>query len=108
MTFLDGLKVLDCTNERGLIAGRLLADIGADVVVVEPPGGSTARNAPPLSGGRSLYWSTYSANKRSVECDLETEGDRSLFMELAARADILIESYDPGHLSDIGLGWEDL
>ena len=80
MGFLEGLKVLDCTDERGLLAGRLLADLGADVVQVEPPGGSTARRVPPTArgeaagGGDSFFWDTYAANKRGVVCDLGTPG----------------------------------
>lgn len=66
MAFLDGLKVLDCTDERGLLASRLLADLGADVVQVEPPSGSPARQVPPLSrrgaNDASLFWETYAAN----------------------------------------------
>src|ERR1700730_7595458 len=104
MGFLDGLKVLDCTDERGLIAGRLLADLGADVVQVEPPGGSTARRVPPMAtggaadGAESYFWDTYAANKRGVVCDFGTQDGRAAFRALAARADFLIESSGPGVL----------
>ncbi len=108
MGFLDGLRVLDCTDERGLPAGRLLADLGADVVQVEPPGGSPGRSVPPLSGDASLYWDTYSVNKRGIVCDLTEAGGRSDFLELVAVADILIESGEPGTFDRLGLGWEDL
>jgi crotonobetainyl-CoA:carnitine CoA-transferase CaiB-like acyl-CoA transferase len=108
MGFLDGLRVLDCTDERGLVAGRLLADMGADVVQVEPPVGSSARDAPPLSDGRSLYWETYAANKRGVVCDLGTAAGRAALRDLAAQSDILIESADPGTFDGLGLGWPEL
>src|SRR5438445_3189471 len=108
MGFLDGLKVLDCTDERGLLAGRLLADLGADVVQVEPPGGSPARAVPPLArdGAGSFVWDTYAANKRGVVCDLGTEDGRSGLRALASRADMLIESSGPGVFERLGLGWD--
>jgi crotonobetainyl-CoA:carnitine CoA-transferase CaiB-like acyl-CoA transferase len=108
MGFLDGLRVVDCTDERGLVAGRLLADLGADVVQVEPPGGSTARALPPMSDGASLYWDTFAANKRGVVCDLSTPAGRDDLKALVARADFLIESSDPGTFDGLGLGWADL
>jgi benzylsuccinate CoA-transferase BbsE subunit len=108
MGFLDGLKVLDCSDERGLLAGRLLADLGADVVQVEPPSGSSARNAPPIAAGQSMYWETYAANKRGVVCDLDTAAGRADLLTLASRADFLIESSDPGTFDGLGLGWQTL
>jgi crotonobetainyl-CoA:carnitine CoA-transferase CaiB-like acyl-CoA transferase len=96
MAYLDGLRVLDCTDERGLLAGRLLADLGADVVQVEPPGGSPARRVLPRSGEASLYWDTYAANKRGIVCDLDTEEGRADFHRLVAAADFLFESSAPG------------
>lgn len=60
MALLGGYRVLDLTDERGLVAGRLLADLGADVVILEPPGGSTARRVPPLvAGSGSAYWEAF-------------------------------------------------
>ena len=74
-----------------------LADLGADVVQVEPPGGSPARAVPPLArdGAGSFVWDTYAANKRGVVCDLGTEDGRSGLRALASRADMLIESPGP-------------
>jgi crotonobetainyl-CoA:carnitine CoA-transferase CaiB-like acyl-CoA transferase len=103
MGFLDGLRVLDCTDERGLLAARLLADLGADVVQVEPPGGSPARRVPPLVGESSLYWDTYAANKRGIVCDLSTDVGWASFCELVKAADFLIESSPPGTFD-----WNDL
>lgn len=112
MGFLDGYRVLDLTDERGLLAGRLLADLGADVVAVEPPGGSTARMCPPFLGGpasrQSLLWDTYAANKRGVVTDLASEQGRSFVRRLAAAADFLIESARPGVMQQLGLDWPDL
>jgi crotonobetainyl-CoA:carnitine CoA-transferase CaiB-like acyl-CoA transferase len=109
VAWLDGLRVLDCTDERGLLAGRLLADLGADVVAVEPPGGSPARTVPPLAAdGGSLLWDAYGANRRSVTCDLTTGAGRDTFTALARTADFLIESAGAGELDRLGLGWSDL
>ena len=108
MGFLQGLRVLDCTDERGLAAGRLLADLGADVIQVEPPTGSAARLVPPFHNGSSLFWQTYAANKRGVVMDLATPDGRDLMIDLVARCDIFIESADPGSFESFGLGWEDL
>jgi crotonobetainyl-CoA:carnitine CoA-transferase CaiB-like acyl-CoA transferase len=110
MGFLDGLRVLDCTDERGLLAGRLLADLGADVVQVEPPAGSPGRKVPPVAaaGDPSFFWETYAANKRGVVCDLGTDNGRADFRALVASADFLIESSGPGVFDRLGLGWHDL
>jgi crotonobetainyl-CoA:carnitine CoA-transferase CaiB-like acyl-CoA transferase len=108
MGFLDGLKVLDCTDERGLLAGRLLADLGADVVQVEPTSGSAARNAPPMAGGGSAFWDAYAANKRGITCDLDHPEGVAALRALASRADIFIESSEPGVFDRLGLGWDSL
>jgi len=106
-------RVLDLTDERGLLAGKILADLGADVVQIEPPGGSPARNIGPFYGDdprpeKSLYWWAYAANKRSITLDLERTDGRALLEKLVAEADFLFESYDPGYLEKMGLGYERL
>jgi crotonobetainyl-CoA:carnitine CoA-transferase CaiB-like acyl-CoA transferase len=112
MAFLDRYRVLDLTDERGLLAGRILSDLGADVVAAEPPGGSTARACGPFQeyGGekRSLLWDAYAAGKRSVTADLDTESGRALVRRLAASADFLIESAPPGRMAQAGLDWPQL
>lgn len=64
---LDGLRVLDLTDERGATCGRRLADLGADVLLVEPPGGAATRRAAPVVGGVSLRFAVHNANKRGVD-----------------------------------------
>jgi len=109
MGFLDAYRVIDFTNERGLLAGRMLADLGADVVQVEPPEGSSARRVPPLSpDGTSLYWDAYAANKRGVTCDLDRPEGREQAMRLCAGADFVFESEAPGTMARRGLGYEDI
>ncbi len=101
MGFLDAYRVVDFTNERGLLAGRLLADLGADVIQVEPPEGSSARRD-------SLYWEAYAANKRGVTCDFDTDEGRALALRLCAEADFVFESETPGTMARRGLAYEDV
>ncbi len=106
-------RVLDLTDDRGLLCGKILADLGADVLQIEPPGGSPARNIGPFYGDdprpeKSLYWWAYAANKRSITLDLEQRDGRALLERLVEKADFLIESHAPGYLEDLGLGYEHL
>ena len=110
---LSPYRVLDLTNEHGLLCGQLLADLGADVIQVEPPGGSSARRVGPWWKDergleRSLFWWAYTRNKRGIVLDLEAEGDVAQLRELAAGADFFIESQTPGRLAELGLGYDDL
>ncbi len=91
---LEHLRVLDLTDDRGLVAGRLLADLGADVVQLEPFGGSSARWAAPVVAGtdRSMFWETYAAGKRGVCLDLDTEGGRAAAEQLLVAADVFLTS----------------
>ena len=109
MGFLDAYRVVDFTNERGLLAGRLLADLGADVIQVEPPEGSSARRVGPFADdGESLYWAAYAANKRGVTCDLDGRGGREFALELCAGADFVFESETPGTMARRGLAYDDV
>lgn len=106
-------RVLDLTNERGLLCGQILGDLGADVVQIEPPGGSSARRQGPFFGAdphpdRSLFWWSYARNKRSVVLDLDAAEGRALFLRLAAHADFVVESDEPGVQAARGLGYADL
>ncbi|MYQ33917.1 crotonase/enoyl-CoA hydratase family protein [Streptomyces sp. SID4956] len=89
---LHGVTVVDTTDGRGETAGRFLADLGADVILVEPPGGAAARRRAPVHEGTSLYFATHNANKRGVTLDLETAGGRAALHKLLDTADIWIES----------------
>ena len=110
---LDGVRVVDLATMDGALAGRVLADLGAKVIVIEPPGGHAGRARPPFdetAGGEgdSLYWASVALGKRSVTVDLEDEADRSRLRALIAGSDVLVESYAPGHLATLGLGYEDV
>ena len=106
-------RVLDLSGPLGYLAGKLLADLGADVVKVEPPGGDPERRWPPCAEGagrerHGLYWLALNAGKRGVTLDLEQEAGRARLGRLAARADFLVESFPPGTLEAKGLGYDDL
>jgi crotonobetainyl-CoA:carnitine CoA-transferase CaiB-like acyl-CoA transferase len=110
---LRGYRVLDLTDERGLLAGQILADLGADVIHIEPPGGSRARGRGPFVDDRedpegSLLWRAYARNQRSIVLDLEDEDDRAVLSRLLASADFLIESESPGVMEARGLGYPSL
>ncbi len=98
--FLAPCRVLDLTDHRGALAGRMFAQLGAEVIQVEPPGGSPARRQPPFApdwpeGENSLYWAAYAAGKRSIVCDPARPEGLALWRRLVERADFLFESTPP-------------
>ncbi len=110
---LDHLRVLDLTTGSEQICGQILGQMGADVVLIEGPGGSPNRKVGPFAGGiaepdRSLDFWAVNRDKRSVIADITTDEGRADVRELAASADFVIESFTPGYLDGIGLGYESL
>ena len=108
---LEGVRVVELASERTEYCGKLLADMGADVIVVEPPGGSRARRIGPFAGdvpdtNRSLHFWYYNTSKRGVTLSLERAQGRDLFARLVAGADAVIESAQPGSLGVLGCGYE--
>jgi crotonobetainyl-CoA:carnitine CoA-transferase CaiB-like acyl-CoA transferase len=115
MTLLSPYRILDLTDVRGQIAGMMLGDLGADVVRVEPPGGSAARRVGPFlpeadaaPAERSLAFAAYNRNKRSVELDLDDPAGRQSFVELVRGADFVLDSGPPSLLDEAGFGFERL
>ncbi|MGH7848230.1 MAG: CaiB/BaiF CoA transferase family protein [Candidatus Binatia bacterium] len=107
---LAGLRVLDLTGRMGGYCGKLLANLGAEVVLVEPPGGDPMRREGPFKNDvphaeGSLSFAARHTNKRGIVLDLEIEEGRQTLCRLAAGADALIEDRGPGHLERIGLGY---
>jgi len=100
---LSGIRVIDLADEKGELAGRVLADFGAEVVRVEGPDGARSRRLPPFKDDRSLYFATRNANKLGLRLDLDVEADRDRLLDLLARADVFIESETPGRMADRGL-----
>ena len=107
---LKGVRVLELGSLiAGPYAGALMAQFGAEVIKIEPPGeGDPLRKWRKLHDGTSLWWYTQSRNKKSVTLDLRTEAARDIVRRLAATADIVIENFRPGTLEKWGLGWEAL
>ncbi len=100
---LSSYRVIDCTDERGQLAGLVLAQLGADVVLVEPPGGSSARWCPPFAGDRrdadsSLWHWAYNRGKRSVIADLTTPAGRARLDDLVADGDVLLWTGTPSEM----------
>ena len=110
---LDGLRVVELTSQRCTLAGKLLADMGADVIVVEPPGGSPMRGHEPFAGDQpdpegALWWWHYNTSKRSVVVDLDSAAGAADFRRLVSTADAVIEAEPLGRLDALGLDWGQL
>lgn len=109
---LAHLRVLDLTSSSAAYCGKLLADLGADVVKVEPRGGDPGRGEVPLldtaTGSPSLPFLYANTNKRSVVLDLETGSDRARFRALASASDLILEAFPVGTLAAWGIGYENL
>src|SRR5688572_20534811 len=112
-TALGDLRVLDLSTRWGAYASKLLADLGADVIKVEPPQGSEQRRRGPYfkdnpdPDGSIFFW-YQNTNKRGVTLDLDTPEDQEALKQLARAADVLIEGHPPGYLDARGLGYEQL
>ena len=105
---LEDVRVLEVGGELGAWCGKLLGDMGADVIKVEPPSGDRTRAWEPFYRGephpdRSLFFWHYNTSKRGVTLDLETERGRGIFRALAASADVVVDSAPPGRLDALGI-----
>ena len=110
---LSSLRVLELADQKGEFCGKLMADLGADVVKVEPPGGETTRSAGPFLDdiphpNRSLSFWHYNTSKRGVTLDLRSDEGRALFRCLASTADVVLETFAPGYLASLGLAYDAL
>ena len=107
---LADLRVVDLTSTLGALCGKILADLGAEVLKIEPPGGHPLRRRAPLADGvaadeAGLGWWAYAAGCRSAVLDLAQQDGRATLLDLARGADVVLESFAPGHLAGLGLGW---
>ncbi len=107
-SLLAGLRVLDLACGAGDAVGRILADLGADVIKVEPPGGSPARHTAPRLAGTGIAFAVHNANKGSVVLDPAADGDRDRLLRLAGEADIVIDSGIPGQAAAYGTSCAEL
>ena len=106
---LEGIKVLDMSRVlAGPFAGRILNDLGAEVVKVEPPEGDITRHWGKVRAGLAGYYTQQNVGKRNVCVDLRAEGGPELVLRLATEADVLIENFRPGIMKRYGLAYEDL
>ncbi len=110
---LNHLRALDLTDEKGFLCGKILADLGTDVIKIERPGGDPSRRIGGFWGDiphpeRSLYWFSYNSNKRGITLNIETADGQELFKKLVQTSDFIIESFAPGYLDGLGLGYNDL
>ena len=110
---LNGLRVLEICDERGQFCGKLLADLGADVVKIEPPGGEPCRSFGPFLNDvphreRSLSFWHYNTSKRGITLNLAAPQGQEIVRRMAASADIVLESHAPGYLESLGLGYDQL
>ena len=108
---LSPYRVLDLTDENGLLASRILADLGADTIAIEAPGGNHARRIGPFYHDiphpeKSLLWYALNSNKRGITLDITSADGRDIFKKLVKTADFLFESYPPGYLKELGLDYE--
>ena len=110
---LEGYRALDLTDERGFLCGKILAELGVDVIKIEQPGGDSSRKIGPFwhdqnDPEKSLYWFAYNSSKRGITLDLVKEEGKRIFRDLIKTADFVIESYDPGKLEKLGFGYSEL
>ena len=110
---LAGLRILELADETGQFCGKLLGDLGADVVKIEPPGGERNRHVGPFLDDiphpeRSLSFWYYNTSKRGITLSLETADGRGLFRRLAATSDVILETFRPGFLASLGLDYDSL
>jgi benzylsuccinate CoA-transferase BbsE subunit len=110
---LSGFRVLELSGPPSVYCGKLMADMGADVIKAEPPGGDPMRHIGPFARNdprpeNSLYWLHFNTNKRGVTLDVTTPDGAQLFRRLVQKADVVLESFQPGFLESLGLGYENL
>jgi crotonobetainyl-CoA:carnitine CoA-transferase CaiB-like acyl-CoA transferase len=109
---LGHYRILDLAEGGCMIGGRMLADLGADVIKIEPPGGSQSRIGPFYKNTpdpeKSLYWFAYNINKRGITLDIASKEGKDIFIKLVKTSDAIIESFQPGYMDQLGLGYNDL
>ncbi|HVN96096.1 MAG TPA: CoA transferase [Syntrophorhabdaceae bacterium] len=110
---LSKYRVLDLTDEKGFLCGKIMGDLGADVIKIEKPGGDNSRRIGPffhntVDPERGLNWFALNASKRGITLNLEDARGKEIFMKLADTADVVIESFSAGYLDELGVGYEAL
>ena len=112
-SLLPGYRVLDLASSMGSFCGKVLRDLGMEVIKIEPPGGDAGRLEPPFAKGHahregSLRFGYLNAGKKSVTLDITSESGRKIFLDLVAKSDIVLETFAPGELAQRRLGYGEL
>ncbi len=110
---LSPYRALDLTDEKGFLCGKILGDLGADVIKIEKPRGEPSRCLGPFfkdipDPEKSLYWFAYNSNKRGITLNIETTDGKEIFKKLVKKADFIIESFPPGYIGKLDLGYSTL
>jgi benzylsuccinate CoA-transferase BbsE subunit len=110
---LGNCKALDLTDEKGFLCGKILAELGVDVIKVEKPGGDAARNKGAFwhdipDPEKNLYWFAYNNNKRGITLNIDDANGQHIFRELVKNADFIIESFRPGYMDSINLDYNSI
>jgi crotonobetainyl-CoA:carnitine CoA-transferase CaiB-like acyl-CoA transferase len=110
-SLLSGYRVLDLSSSMGSFCGKMLRDLGMDVVKIEPPGGDAGRREPPFANGKgypdgSLRFAYLNAGKRSITLDITKDAGRKILLDLVARSDVVLETFEPGFLAAHQLDYE--
>jgi crotonobetainyl-CoA:carnitine CoA-transferase CaiB-like acyl-CoA transferase len=110
---LNHLRALDLTDDKGFLCGKILADLGVNVIKIERPGGDPSRNIGGFWGcnsdpEKSLYWFAYNSNKKGITLDITQAQGREIFNKLVKTTDFVIESFPPGYLEKLGISYKDL
>jgi len=110
---LSDYRILDLADHKGVYCAKVLGDLGADVIKVEPPGGDPSRSIGPFykdipDPEKSLYWWAYNTSKRGITLNIETADGKDIFKRLVKTADVVVESFPPGYMDGLGLGYSAL
>jgi crotonobetainyl-CoA:carnitine CoA-transferase CaiB-like acyl-CoA transferase len=108
---LPGIRVLDLSSSMGAFCGKLLRDFGMDVIKIEPPNGDSLRREPPFARGQvnregSLRYAYLNAGKRGITLDITKEGGRKLLSDLVRKCDVILETFEPGYLTEHNIGYD--
>ena len=103
-------RVLDLTDEKGFLCGKILADLGAEVIKVERPGGDHSRNIEPFYHNvhhpeKSLYWFAHNLNKKGIAINLKDQKGVEIFRELVKISDVIVENFTPGTMKKLNLDY---
>ncbi|MGB2800143.1 MAG: CoA transferase [Dehalococcoidia bacterium] len=110
---VSSYRVIEVADEKGVYYGKLLAKLGADTIKVEKPGGDDTRNIPPFAGDdphpeKSFFFLYYNQNKKGITLNLECTDGQEIFKRLMRNADVIVESFSPGYLDSLGIGYSAL